>query len=170
LKEFKQEAQERNLYLLGSDVKQELSNIIDNFTTNFIDLTYQEVLSFLEIVRPGAERLVDELITEEELTGSELKVLAKEYLGQLRLYFTEISYKNFQSSLSQFASSYFSSTPKKLSLSRLQQLTRQKARFQEPRKVQKVSVPKTGLLNNLTMKTKQIGKILLEKAFFFREK
>jgi cell division protease FtsH len=78
LKEFKQEAQERNLYLLGSDVKQELSNIIDNFTTNFIDLTYQEVLSFLEIVRPGAERLVDELITEEELTGSELKVLAKE--------------------------------------------------------------------------------------------
>ena len=52
LQELKQQAQQRNLVFLGSDVKQELNNIIDNFTTNFMDITYNEVVSFLEIVRP----------------------------------------------------------------------------------------------------------------------
>ena len=63
LQELKQQAQQRNLSFLGSDVKQELNNIIDNFTTNFMDITYNEVVTFLEIVRPGGERLVDELTT-----------------------------------------------------------------------------------------------------------
>ena len=30
--------------------KQELNNIIDNFTTNFMDITYHEVVSFLVLV------------------------------------------------------------------------------------------------------------------------
>jgi cell division protease FtsH len=99
LKEFKQENQERNLYLLGSDAKQEVNNIIDNFTTNFIDLTYYEILSFLKSIRPGKERLVDELLDIEELSGAELKFLAKEYLSRFRLYFSETIYKNLESSL-----------------------------------------------------------------------
>ena len=37
LQEMKQEAQQRNFFFLGSDVKQELNNIADNFTTNFMD-------------------------------------------------------------------------------------------------------------------------------------
>jgi ATP-dependent Zn protease len=68
LQELKQQAQQRNLFFLGSDVKQELNNIIDNFTTNFMD-TYNEVVAFLEIVRPGGERLVDQLMISEELSG-----------------------------------------------------------------------------------------------------
>jgi hypothetical protein len=44
LQELKQQAQQRNLFL-GSDVKQELNNIIDNFTTNFMDITYNEVVA-----------------------------------------------------------------------------------------------------------------------------
>ena len=97
LQELKQQAQQRNLFFLGSDVKQELNNIIDNFTTNFMDITYQEVLSFLEIIRPGGERLVDELMISEELTGKDLRSLAKEYLSNLTSL--EILYNSRQSSL-----------------------------------------------------------------------
>jgi cell division protease FtsH len=83
LQELKQQAQQRNLFLLGSDVKQELNNIIDNFTTNFMDLTYHEVLAFLELIRPGGERLVDQLLVYEELTGKDLKNVVKEYISAL---------------------------------------------------------------------------------------
>jgi cell division protease FtsH len=83
LQEFKQEAQQRNLYLIGSDAKQELENLVDDFTTNFIDVTYDEVMAFLEVIRPGGERLVDELILAEELTGKELRSIAKEYISNL---------------------------------------------------------------------------------------
>jgi ATP-dependent Zn protease len=99
LQELKQQAQQRNLYLLGSDVKQELNNIIDNFTTNFMDITYNEVLSFLEIIRPGGERLVDQLMIYEELSGKDLKAVVKEYLSVLGSL--EILYDNQQSSLFQ---------------------------------------------------------------------
>ena len=81
LQELKQEAQQRNLYLLGSDVKQELNNIIDNFTTNFVDLIYTEMVSFLQIMRPTGERMVDELLIAEELTGKEVKALTGEYIN-----------------------------------------------------------------------------------------
>ena len=80
LQEFKQEAQQRNLYLLGSDMKLELNNVVDNFTTNFMDLTYKEAITFLEILRPNSERLVDELMASGELTGMELRALASEYI------------------------------------------------------------------------------------------
>jgi cell division protease FtsH len=83
LQELKQQAQQRNLYLLGSDVKQELNNIIDNFTTNSMDIIYNEVLAFLEIIRPGGERLVDQLLIYEELSGKDLKIAVKEYLSAL---------------------------------------------------------------------------------------
>jgi len=97
LQQLKQQAQRRNLFFLGSDVKQELNNLVDNFTTNFIDITYNEVLSFLEIIRPGGERLVDELLISEELTGKDLRILAREYLSNLTSL--EILYSNRQSSL-----------------------------------------------------------------------
>ena len=97
LQELKQQAQQRNLSFLGSDVKQELNNIIDNFTTNFMDITYNEVVSFLEIVRPGGERLVDELMISEELSGKDLRALAREYLSNLTSL--EILYNSRQSSL-----------------------------------------------------------------------
>lgn len=97
LQELKQEAQQRNLSFLGSDVKQEINNIVDNFTTNFMDSTYQEVLSFLQVIRPGGERLVDELMIAEEMNGRELRNLAKEYLSNLSAL--EILYNSRQSSL-----------------------------------------------------------------------
>ena len=97
LQELKQQAQQRNLYLLGSDVKQELNNIIDNFTTNLMDITYNEVLSFLAIFRPGGERLVDQLMIYEELTGKDLKTIAKEYISNLSSL--EVLYDSRQSSL-----------------------------------------------------------------------
>lgn len=97
LQELKQEAQQRNLSFLGSDVKQELNNLVDSFTTNFMDSTYQEVLSFLQVVRPGGERLVDELMVSEEMSGRELRNLAKEYISNLTAL--EILYNNRQSSL-----------------------------------------------------------------------
>lgn len=97
LQELKQEAQQRNLYLLGSDVKQELNNIVDNFTTNFLDTTYHEVLGALERIRPTGERLVDELMIFEELSGKELRMIAREYISNLTA--REILYKNRQSSL-----------------------------------------------------------------------
>ena len=81
LQELKQQAQQRNLFFLGSDVKQELNNIVDNFTTNFMDITYNEVTSFLEIVRPGGERLVDELMISEEMSGKDLRTIAREYIS-----------------------------------------------------------------------------------------
>jgi len=81
LQELKQQAQQRNLYFLGSDVKQELNNMVDNFITNFIDIIYHEVLSFLQIIRPGGERLVDQLMVSEELNGTDLRTLAGEYLS-----------------------------------------------------------------------------------------
>jgi cell division protease FtsH len=85
LQEFKQEAQQRNLYLLGSDVKVELNNIIDSFTTSFLDNTYHEILKTLERIRPGGERVVDELITFEELSGKEFKIINYEYFSGLAL-------------------------------------------------------------------------------------
>ena len=97
LQELKQEAQQRNLYLLGSDVKQELNNIIDNFTTNFLDTTYNEVLSALDSIRPTGERLVDELMVFEELSGKELRMIAREYISNLGSM--EILYNNRQSSI-----------------------------------------------------------------------
>jgi cell division protease FtsH len=97
LQEMKQEAQQRNFFFLGSDVKQELNNIADNFTTNFMDITYNEVLHFLQIIRPGGERLVDELILYEELTGKDLRTIAREYIS--RLTSLEILYDSRQSSL-----------------------------------------------------------------------
>jgi len=81
LQELKQQAQQRNLFFLGSDVKQELNNIVDNFTTNFMDITYNEVIYFLEVIRPGGERLVDELMIAEELSGRDLRTLAREYIS-----------------------------------------------------------------------------------------
>lgn len=97
LQELKQQAQQRNLFLLGTDVKQELNNIIDNFTTNFLDITYNEVLSFLEVIRPGGERLVDQLLVSEELTGKDLRTIAREYISNLTVM--EILYSTRQSSL-----------------------------------------------------------------------
>ena len=97
LQELKQEAQQRNLYLLGSDVKTEINNIIDNFTTNFLDITYQEVLTTLETLRPGAERVVDELVIFEELTGKELRMLAGEYITNISL--REMLYNNRKGSI-----------------------------------------------------------------------
>lgn len=97
LQELKQQAQQRNLAFLGSDVKEEFTNVVDHFTTNFMDLTYYEVLSFLEIVRPGGERLVDELLISEELSGKELKNLAREYLSNMKTL--ELLYNTRQSSL-----------------------------------------------------------------------
>lgn len=79
LQELKQEAQKRNLFFLGSDAKQELNNIVDNFTTNFLDITYQELLTFLTIIRPSSERLADELLLAEEINGMILKSLARDY-------------------------------------------------------------------------------------------
>ena len=100
LQEFKQQAQQRNLYFLGSDVKKELNNIIDNFTTNFMDITYQEISSFLKVIRPGGERLVDELLISEELTGKDLRTIAREYISNLSSL--DILYDSRQSSLFDF--------------------------------------------------------------------
>jgi cell division protease FtsH len=97
LQELKQQAQQRNLFFLGSDVKQELNNIIDNFTTNFMDITYNEVVSFLEIIRPGGERLVDQLMISEELTGKELRTIIREYISNLSS--SELLYDSRKSSL-----------------------------------------------------------------------
>lgn len=97
LQELKQQAQQRNLFFLGSDVKQELNNIIDNFTTNFMDITYNEIISFLSVIRPGGERLVDQLMISEELTGKELRTIAREYISNLTSL--EILYDSRKSSL-----------------------------------------------------------------------
>jgi cell division protease FtsH len=100
LQELKQQAQQRNLFFLGSDVKQELNNIVDNFTTNFMDIIYNEVLAFLQTIRPGGERLVDQLMISEELTGKDLRTLAREYLSNLTSM--EVLYTSRESSLFDF--------------------------------------------------------------------
>ena len=46
-----------------------------------MDITYNEVISFLEIVRPGGERLVDELMVSEEMSGRDLRSIAREYIS-----------------------------------------------------------------------------------------
>ena len=97
LQELKQQAQQRNLFFLGSDVKQELNNIIDNFTTNFMDITYHEVVSFLEEIRPGGERVVDQLMISEELTGKDLRAIAREYVSNLGN--AEVLYNSRESAL-----------------------------------------------------------------------
>ena len=97
LQELKQQIQQKNLFFLGSDVKQELNNIVDNFTTNFMDITYNEVVSFLEVIRPGGERLVDQLMISEELTGKDLRTIAREYISSLTAL--EVLYNSRQSSL-----------------------------------------------------------------------
>jgi cell division protease FtsH len=99
LQVIKQEAQQRNLELLGSDVKQEINNIIDNFTTNFMDIIYNEVLSFLTTIRPSGERLVDQLMVFEELTGKDLRTIAKEYISNLNT--VEVLYNTRESALFQ---------------------------------------------------------------------
>jgi cell division protease FtsH len=81
LKEIKQPSQQRNLFLLGSDVKQELTNSVDLFMTSFVSSMYSELLSFLTKTRPIGERIVDELLNDEELKGYELRGLLQEYLG-----------------------------------------------------------------------------------------
>ena len=83
LQELKQMIQLRNLFLLGSDVKEELNNIIDLFTTNFMDYIYTECVSFLEDIRPGGERLVDQLLIDEEIAGKDLRSVAREYISAL---------------------------------------------------------------------------------------
>ena len=97
LQELKDQAQQRNLFFLGSDVKQELNNIIDSFTTNFMDITYNEILAFLSTVRPGGERLVDQLMISEELTGKELRTIIREYISNLSS--SELLYDSRKSSL-----------------------------------------------------------------------
>jgi cell division protease FtsH len=86
LQELKQDAQQRNLFLLGSDAKQELSNDIDNFTTHFMQLSCHQIVSFLEMVRPEVERLVDQLLVKEELSGEDLRYLAQEYFSNIETY------------------------------------------------------------------------------------
>ena len=100
LQELKQEAQQRNLYLLGSDVKLEINNIIDNFTTNFLDTSYYEVFKILQLTRPSGERLVDELMVFEELSGKELRILANQYISSLST--NELLYNSRKSSILSF--------------------------------------------------------------------
>ena len=62
-----------------------------------MDITYNEVISFLQIIRPGGERLVDQLMVSEEMSGKELRGLAREYISSLNSL--EILYNSRQSSL-----------------------------------------------------------------------
>ncbi|RZL51169.1 MAG: ATP-dependent zinc metalloprotease FtsH [Pedobacter sp.] len=84
LEELKQPSQEQNLELLGNDAKEEITNAMDHFTTNFIEVTYEEVLNFFRAIRPGKERAVDELLTFEELSGGEVRALIQEYLSAVK--------------------------------------------------------------------------------------
>lgn len=83
LQESKQESQQRNLYIVGNDIKEELTNMIDIFLIKFIYITYQEILYFLKNTRPISEKIVDELLRYEELTTNELKLLLNEYFLNL---------------------------------------------------------------------------------------
>jgi len=98
LQELKQESQQRNLYIIGSDVKQELTNLMDNFTTYFVNLTYNEVFSFLQNSRPILEKIVDELINVEEISGFELRGLASQYFGNIN-NFDYNTYSNREAAL-----------------------------------------------------------------------
>lgn len=80
LQELKQESQRRNLSFLGSDAKEEINNLVDSFSTNFVDVAYQQVYLFLTYLRPMIERITDELLAYEELDGKVLRVLIKEFL------------------------------------------------------------------------------------------
>jgi hypothetical protein len=62
-----------------------------------MDITYHEVISFLEVIRPGGERLVDQLMISEELTGKDLRTIAREYISNLSSL--EVLYSSRQSSL-----------------------------------------------------------------------
>jgi cell division protease FtsH len=92
LQQFKQEIQKRNLYILGSDIKEELNNMTDIFIISFLNLIYDDILSFLIRSRSLAERMVDELMTHEELNGVQLKYLIDQYFSFLQNL--EFSYNN----------------------------------------------------------------------------
>jgi hypothetical protein len=62
-----------------------------------MDITYNEVISFLETIRPGGERLVDQLMISEELTGKDLRTIAREYISSLSS--SEVLYNTRKSSL-----------------------------------------------------------------------
>jgi hypothetical protein len=62
-----------------------------------MDITYNEVISFLETIRPGGERLVDQLMISEELTGKDLRTIAREYISNLSS--SEVLYNTRKSSL-----------------------------------------------------------------------
>jgi hypothetical protein len=62
-----------------------------------MDITYHEVVSFLEVMRPGGERLVDQLMISEELSGKDLRTLAREYISKLGG--VEVLYSTRQSNL-----------------------------------------------------------------------
>jgi cell division protease FtsH len=79
LQELKQESQQRNLFLLGSDIKAEITNVIDVFSTDFVDLTYYRVLNFLTFSRPLIERIADQLIAFEEIDGTTFRTFMKEF-------------------------------------------------------------------------------------------
>ncbi len=81
LQQLKQGTQTKNLFFIGSDARTETTNLVDNFTTSFIDITYSNIQCFLELSMPGQERLVDELLSLEELSGKDLRTLAQEYLS-----------------------------------------------------------------------------------------
>jgi hypothetical protein len=85
LQEFKQPGQETNPFLLGSDVKEELNNLVDNYTTHFIFTTYNHISSFLMLIRPILERIIDQLLIDDELSGDELRALAREYFANNRV-------------------------------------------------------------------------------------
>ena len=55
------------------------------------------MVSFLEVVRPGGERLVDQLMVTEELSGNDLRAMAREYISKLGSL--EVLYSTRQSSL-----------------------------------------------------------------------
>ena len=54
-------------------------------------------VSFLEIIRPGGERLVDQLMISEELSGKELRTIAREYVSTLSSL--EVLYNTRESAL-----------------------------------------------------------------------
>ena len=95
------------VFLIRTDVNYEMINPyercilkVNNKSLNFETFKYFKLrnqLSFLEIIRPGGERLVDELMISEELNGKELRSLAREYLSNLTSL--EILYNSRQSSL-----------------------------------------------------------------------
>lgn len=82
LQELKQTSQKRNLFFLGNDIKEELNNTVDNFTTNFFDIFYNELILFFKFFRTGGERLVDDLLIFEEVSGNSLKNIIREYFSQ----------------------------------------------------------------------------------------